>query len=46
MKNNIFDLPEDYQTLITDVINNPLELTDQEESSIAGIYIEIPDLFL
>ena len=40
---NIFDLPEDYQTLITDVINNPLELTDQEEASIAGIYIEIPE---
>ena len=40
---NIFDLPEDYQTLITDVINNPLDLTDQEEASIAGIYIEIPE---
>ena len=40
---NIHNLPEDYQTLITDIINNPLKLSDQEEASIAGIYIEIPE---
>ena len=40
---NIHNLPEDYQTLITNVINNPLKLSDQEEASIAGIYIEIPE---